>query len=110
MPTDEGYNGAFTGPQIDEGIARANRAIPKVLTLTLLASGWSANSQTVTATGVLADETKQMIYIVPAAAYQSDYIGSGISCTAQGSNTLTFTCQKVPSKDLTVYTTIQSLT
>lgn len=110
MPTDEGYNGGYTGAQIDEGIAKANRAIPKVLTLTLLSSGWSANSQTVTASGVLADETKQMIYIVPATAYQSDYAVAGISCTAQGTNTLTFTCKKVPSRNLTVYATIQSLT
>lgn len=109
MPTDEGYNGAFTGAEIDAGIAKASKAIPKVLTLTLSTSGWSANSQTVTATGVLADETKQMIYIVPAAAYQSDYVSSGISCTAQGTNTLTFTCKKVPSKNLTVYATVQSL-
>lgn len=27
MPTTEGYNGAYTGPQIDSGIARANQSI-----------------------------------------------------------------------------------
>lgn len=27
MPTTEGYNGAYTGPEIDKGIARANQAI-----------------------------------------------------------------------------------
>lgn len=109
MPTDDGYNGAYSGPQIDAGIAKANRAIPTVLTLTLPVSGWSNNTQTVTATGVLADETKQMIYIVPATSFQQAYVSAGISCTAQGTNTLTFTCKTAPSQDLTVYATIQSL-
>lgn len=27
MPTTDGYNGAYTGPEIDKGIARANQAI-----------------------------------------------------------------------------------
>lgn len=27
MPTTEGYSGAYTGPEIDKGIARANQAI-----------------------------------------------------------------------------------
>ena len=27
MPTTDGYNGAYTGPEIDAGIARANQAI-----------------------------------------------------------------------------------
>lgn len=109
MPTDEGYNGAYSGAQIDAGIAKANRAIPTVLTLTLAASGWSSNTQTVTATGVVADETQQMIYIVPATSFQQAYVSAGITCTAQGANTLTFTCKTAPSQDLTVYATIQSL-
>ena len=110
MPTDEGYNGAYTGAQIDAGIAMANRAIPGRLTLTLTTSGWSSNTQTVTATGVLADELQQMIYIVPAAAHQEAYISAGISCTAQGASTLTFSCKTVPSQNLTVYAVVQSLT
>ena len=28
MPTTEGYNGAYTGPQIDAAIAKANSALP----------------------------------------------------------------------------------
>ena len=27
MPTTDGYNGAYTGPEIDKGIARANQAV-----------------------------------------------------------------------------------
>lgn len=109
MPTDDGYNGAYTGAQIDAGIAKANRAIPNRLSLTLTASGWSSNTQTVTASGIMADELQQMIYIVPATAHQEAYLAAGISCTAQGTNSLTFTCKIVPSQNLTVYAVIQSL-
>lgn len=40
MPTTEGYNGAYTGPQIDSGIARANQSI------TVTGSGTASMSET----------------------------------------------------------------
>ena len=60
MPTTEGYNGAYTGPQIDEGIRKANEALPapiggtlgQILTKTEDGVAWenSATSTTVTLT------------------------------------------------------------
>lgn len=136
MPTTEGYNGAYTGQEIDAGIAKANAALPaptggtagqvlkktetgtewgnvdggpKSRTVTLSASAWSNNAQTVTVTGVLADETKQLIQPCPAMASQSAYYSAGIMCTGQAADSLTFTCQTVPTENLTVYVAYQEV-
>ena len=78
----------------------------KAYPITLVTSAWSSNSQTITVPGVLADETKQLIQSVPAIASQAAYLASGILCTGQAANSLTFTCQTVPEADLTVYIVI----
>ena len=135
MPTTEGYNGAYTGQQIDSAIgAVANKQdkltgiegqfvgfnssgaavavsapTPVYRTITLTASAWSNNAQTVTVNGVLADETKQLIQPMPAMASQSAYYGAGVLCSGQAANSLTFTCQTVPTADLTVYIVMQEV-
>lgn len=83
--------------------------IPKSRTVTLSASGWSSNSQTVTVSGILADETKQLIQPCPAMASQSAYYSAGIMCTGQAADSLTFTCQTVPTENLTVYVAYQEV-
>lgn len=82
---------------------------PKKQSITLSTSAWASNSQIVTVSGVLADETKQMIYIVPAKASESLYVSSGVTCITQGANALTFTCKELPSANLTVFVTIQEI-
>ena len=82
---------------------------PKRVTVTLPASGWSSNAQTVTVSGVLADETKQLIQPMPAIASQNAYITAGVICSGQAANSLTFTCQTVPTENLTVYVVIQEV-
>ena len=78
--------------------------------VTLTASGWSSSkTQTVTVTGVLADETKQLITPAPAAASQAAYYNAGIRCTGQEADNLTFTAKTIPTADLTVYVTIQEV-
>ena len=79
--------------------------------VTLSASGWdsSAKTQTVTVSGVLADETKQLITPTPALASQAAYYDAVILCTGQAAGQLTFTAKKVPTDDLTVYVTIQEV-
>ena len=95
--------------QIDYN-ALANR--PWYCAVTLLASGWdaTAKTQTVAATGVLADETKQFIQPSPAAASMTAYYDAGIMCTGQAANSLTFTTKVVPASDLTVYVAIFPMT
>ena len=85
------------------------RRLPKRVTITLPSTGWSGNKQSITVTGVLADETAQMITPVPALASQTAYIEAGIRCTGQAANTLTFTAESVPSANLTVHVIIQEV-
>lgn len=82
---------------------------PTSVTVTLTTSGWSSNTQTVTVSGVSATETAQLITPTPAVASQSAYYEAGIMCTGQAANGLTFTCQTVPTSNLTVYVVIQPL-
>ncbi len=84
---------------------------PKMVTITLTAAGWdaTAKTQTATVTGVLADETKQVIIPSPAKASMAAYYEAGIICTGQAANSLTFTCETVPTAALTVYVAIQGV-
>ena len=82
---------------------------PTSVAITLTTSGWSSNTQTVTVSGVSASETAQLITPTPAIASQSAYYEAGIMCTGQAANSLTFTCQAVPTSNLTVYVVIQPL-
>lgn len=82
---------------------------PKSVSITLTASGWSDSTQTVMVSGVLADETAQLIQPMPAMASQSAYYGAGVLCSGQAANSLTFTCQTVPTADLTVYVVMQEV-
>lgn len=82
---------------------------PLFVQITLTSSSWSDNAQTVSVSGILADETKQFIQPVPAIASQTAYYNSGILCTGQDSDSLFFTCKKVPSENLSVYVVIQNV-
>ena len=85
------------------------KTAPTHQTITLSSSAWSSNSQTVAVSGVTADELDQLITPTPAIASQSAYYEAGIMCTGQAANSLTFTCQTVPTSNLTVYVVIQPL-
>ena len=87
-----------------------NAAKPKSVPVTLTASGWVDRVQTVSISGVLADETAQLIQPVPALTSQAAYIESGILCTGQAENSLTFTATTAPTDDLTVYVVITGVT
>lgn len=117
--------------QIDGGATTSNKVVVQgdldeikttSVTVTLTADGWTntmapvepggetlGHQQTVTVSGVVASETAQLITPTPAIASQSAYYKAGIMCTNQGTNSLTFTCQTVPTSNLTVYVVIQPL-
>lgn len=67
--------------------------------VSLTATGWSNKSQTVSVSGVTASNT---VVLSPAPASQSAYSKAKIVCTAQGSGTLTFTCETVPTAAVNV--------
>ena len=100
----------LTSTNVQDAIEEVNaKATPKSVTVTLPASGWSSNTQTVTVNGVLADESAQLIQPMPAMASQSAYYGAEVLCSGQAANSLTFTCQTVPTADLTVYVVMQEV-
>lgn len=79
----------------------------KIITLTLPAGSWDGNGQqTVSAPGVLADETKQVIQTAPASACRTAFEAAGVRCAGQGAESLTFQAGTVPEADLTVYAAV----
>ena len=100
----------LTSENVQDAIAEVyTKTAPTYQTITLSSSAWSSNSQTVAVSGVTADELDQLITPTPAIASQSAYYEAGIMCTGQAANSLTFTCQTVPTSNLTVYVVIQPL-
>lgn len=71
----------------------------KALVITLTSAWWSNNEQTVTATWVTANNS---VIISPAPTYMSDYTDAKIYCSAQGTDSLTFTCDSTPASDIEV--------
>lgn len=69
------------------------------VTVTLTVVGWVSNAQTVSASNVTADN---IIWVSPTAASFDAYGKAGIRATAQGDGTLTFTCTKIPTEEITV--------
>ena len=71
------------------------------LQLTLTVGGWSTLTQTLTATGITATNT---VIVSPAntIANVNNYANANIICTAQGSNSLTFTCSITPTSDIAI--------
>ena len=92
---------------IDAGLAKA----PSACKVTLSASGWdsSAKTQSATVSGVLEDESKQLIMPMPAGTSMSAYNAAGIQMTAQAANTVTFTADTVPTADVEVWVVVQSV-
>lgn len=68
-------------------------------TTATLSTTWSSNQQIVTVSGVT---SSNYIIVSPAPASYDAYCEAGIYCSAQGSNSLTFKCDTVPSAALTV--------
>lgn len=103
-------DGGYSGSESEFNALLANGGTkPKYKQITLLASAWADNTQTLTVSGVSADETAQLIQPIPAIASQEAYYAAGILCTNQAANSLTFTCQTVPTSNLTVYVVIQEV-
>lgn len=88
------YDSSSITPLIN---AKQDEAV--TVTVTLPSASWSGGVQTVTASGVTASN---IVFVSPAPASFLAYAEAQIYCSAQGANSLTFTCQAVPSSDLTV--------
>lgn len=86
-------NGAATWDKL------APNAAHKTATATLSQSGWSNSSQTVSVTGVTADND---FFCCAAPASFTVWNKAGIRPTAQGAGTITFTYTKAPTANVTV--------
>lgn len=97
---------------LDELQVSVENAAAKALytPVTLTQSGWSSLSQTVTVQGILDDETQQQITPIPSLSSQQEYYTAEVMVTAQGTNSLTFTCAQTPASDLTVYVVVMGVT
>lgn len=104
-----GTEGQFVGFDSSGAAVAVSAPTPVYRTVTLTTSAWASNTQTVTVSGVLADETAQLIQPMPAVASQQAYMAAGIYCSGQAANSLTFTCSTVPTQDITVYVTVQEV-
>ena len=71
------------------------------VTVSLASSGWDASAltQTVSATNVTASN---IVWVSPAPASFDAYSKAGVRATAQTDGSITFTCTKVPTDDLSV--------
>lgn len=77
--------------------------------ITLTSAGWnSSKQQAVTVSGVLADETKQLIIPTPYIADQTLFEDAGIKCIGQVANKLTFEYKgdTKPASNIRVYVVI----
>lgn len=83
-----------------------------VTTVTLTAAGWNATTkkQTVTVPGVLADTSKQVIWVTQTTEAAIDaYLEAGIVPVAQAANAVTLRADTVPTADITVNIVVQEV-
>ena len=69
------------------------------LTITLTTANWSNNTQTVTALWVTSNSS---VIVSPTPTSIEDYTSAKIYCSAQGTDSLTFTCINTPSNAVSV--------
>ena len=94
----EGYIGY--GANGERIVGTATTAKHFARNVTLPASGWADNRQTVTVSGVLADEERCTVIVGPDWSNADICAFYGVDCIAQGDNTLTFQCTYVPDEDV----------
>lgn len=111
LPIANGGTGATTPADARAKLGAA--AKPTVATVTLTAADWTGDAepytQAVTVSGILADESKQLIQPIPAEASKAVYAESGVYASAQAANSLTFSCNTKPTANLTVYVVVQEV-
>ena len=99
-------DGAVTGDKLEASVKAAVDAVGgkasfTTITVTLDNDDWSNKIQTVTATGVTADNTV-IATAAPDDTSFSAWSNSGIYAAVQALNSLTFKCRSVPTSDVTV--------
>lgn len=88
-----------------------DNAKPQSTLVILNASDWDSTNktQTVTVEGILANEDNQLIVPTPKSTSATDYVTAGIYASGQGVDSLTFTCETIPTVDLQVYVVVETV-
>lgn len=94
LPISSGGTGATTAADARVNIGAVNMVTK---TITLSASNWSNDTQTVNVSGVTANNT--IIVSYNPNSYEA-YSDAAIRCIEQGNNTLTFSCENTPDVDV----------
>lgn len=102
------YVGSTSGTNKDTG-SKKLATMPSMTKVTLAAASWNSSSltQSATVSGILADETKQVITVAPYGTSMTAATEAGIYCSGQAANSLTFTCTTVPTAAITMVVTWQ---
>ena len=84
---------------------------PKATLVTLTAASWdtSTKTKTVEVAGIDADESKQVIYVMPCSADTQAYKDAGIQMSAQAAGKATFTCESVPTSNISVWVVLEDV-
>lgn len=90
-------NGVWESVWTEYGSDKQNVYILR--TVTLDADNWTNKSQTVSVSGVTADN---LVQVSPVPSSVAKYATAQIICTSQSANSLTFTAENVPSADISV--------
>ena len=86
-------------PTVPTNLSSFTNDLYKTIQITLTSAWWSSSTQTVTATGVT---TTNSVIISPDPSSMADYTAGVVYCSAQWSNSLTFSCTTEPTNDITV--------
>ena len=79
----------------------------KYVAMDLFVSGWNEEKkQTISVPGLKEDALKQLIVPTPALTVTEAYYSAGIRISARDDNAVTFSCETIPTVNLTVYLVI----
>lgn len=102
---DQSYDPTSTNAQAGTAVAQALSTVPSMSSVTevIMQTDWELVSDVITATvSVTGVTTTNSVLVSPAPSSASVYATAGVMCSAQGTNSLTFTCDTVPSADISV--------
>lgn len=118
-----------SGDSIDDALKDALQwgtkgNMPLSYKITLAASDWDASEKTQTISNlqmevictnyrrwfeIKADESLQLITVMPTNSSIAAYYDAGILCTGQAARSLTFTCDTIPTEDIQVWVVVQDV-
>ncbi|MBO7693394.1 MAG: hypothetical protein J6T10_12260 [Methanobrevibacter sp.] len=108
---DQSYDPTSTNAQAGTAVAQAvaGKASMSSVSEVLALVDWELVDDVITATMTVSGVTSSnVVFVSPAPTSADVYAAAGVLCTAQGTNSLTFTCSTIPSADMDVNVLILS--